>query len=538
MNHGSHDLLVAGHCSKFFGIEKEELIKRAVIFPMFLTSSYQRAGETVPREYTELETAVLTNVFKIITPSVEEAKDIIHDYQVPVEKIKVIPRGISSCMKGVKRKLDKENMKIVAIGSIKLQKNHLQNLKVLKILRERAIKIRFVLIGVVHDPEYYECLKNYIQDNKLENYVDFYHGITQQQISELLSSASFSISSSNWETFGRGIYEGFAAGLPTILSDRLCVVKNNVPEQDGVMYCENAYEMADKIQYLIENPKVYDKASGNVLHISQRFSYEAESEHLIREILFKSFEIESPFFPWELERSQEICSSRYSQCYRNGDRIRKYYRYDNRDKFYREFRYMELAYKNGNKVPKPMHFSYDSDNRKWYAESEFVPVSRMAESFHAEIYWALRKELEGLHKIRITDRDGWKVLLDEFDKALRQYSEKYQTCIQEEMDILSGLEQESFIHGDFLLKNIGKNADGYYIFDFQNSCMGPEEWDICYFLSEFERGQIEKSILFGLTKKERRLIPIILKIRIGRCLGRGESDEKLKKRLDTWERTE
>ena len=99
------DIVIAGHISKFFGMDKcgEDFWKRAIIFPMFCTSSYIRAGENVPEEYTMQEKIVLSNVAKIITPSFDEKRDLITDYNCDENKIDVVYRGRLYIMKREKK---------------------------------------------------------------------------------------------------------------------------------------------------------------------------------------------------------------------------------------------------------------------------------------------------------------------------------------------------------------------------------------------------------------------------------------------------
>ena len=133
-----YDLIIAAHCSKLFGLQNyPSVMKKAVIFPMFLTQSYQRANELVPQEYTEQERAVLNNVSQILTPSSEEKEDMIKYFSVQPEKIKVIPRGISPILKPHIRRCS--DVKMISIGSIKEQKNHIDDLRLLNILLRQVL---------------------------------------------------------------------------------------------------------------------------------------------------------------------------------------------------------------------------------------------------------------------------------------------------------------------------------------------------------------------------------------------------------------
>ena len=96
-----YDKVIIIHCSKAFGLEhlNQEQIKKVVLFPMFLSSSYKRSGETVPDEYTLLEQKVLSKMKTIITPSFVEKEDLISEYSISEQNIIIVPRAINHAIK-------------------------------------------------------------------------------------------------------------------------------------------------------------------------------------------------------------------------------------------------------------------------------------------------------------------------------------------------------------------------------------------------------------------------------------------------------
>ena len=223
-NHYKYDLIIAAHCSKLFGLgENTDIMNKSVIFPMFLTHSYLRAREEVPQEYTEQEDKILKEVSQIITPSEEEKNDIILEYGISNEKICVIPRGIN--INYIGPKIYKKEVKIVSIGSIKAQKNHLDDLKVLLNLIKYGYNATLTIIGSVYDKYILDELIDFASKNKIDNKVTYKSGLDRIELSKLLASMTIGLSNSSWETFGRGVFECLAAGLPTFVSDKLLTVK-------------------------------------------------------------------------------------------------------------------------------------------------------------------------------------------------------------------------------------------------------------------------------------------------------------------------
>ena len=95
-----------------------------------------------------------------------------------------------------------------------------------------------------------------------------------------------------------------------------------------------------------------------------------------------------------------------------------------------------------------------------------------------------------------------------------------------------GLDYKVFVHGDLLLKNIGICQDKVYLFDFQNACRGPADWDKSYILSEFP----PEFCLKYTDKKVLRFVLLILKIRIGRAVRRKSDFSDILHRLEEWGR--
>ena len=217
-NYVKYDVIITAHVSKFFGFEKYDnsFWSKTVLFPMFCTSSYVRAGENVPKEYTELESFVFSHVNKIICPSSAELLDITKDYSIDSSKIMVIPRGVNPAFSFVIRHQISPNPNIVCIGSIKKQKNNLDALRVLTLIRNNGIPAELHLVCTIQDNELYSKMLHYIETYKIEDYVHFHFELSQSEVAELLRRMDINISVSNWETFGRGIFEGISSGIPTL----------------------------------------------------------------------------------------------------------------------------------------------------------------------------------------------------------------------------------------------------------------------------------------------------------------------------------
>lgn len=282
-----YDVIVAAHISKFFGFEDypEQFWKRTVLFPMFVTSSYIRAGEEVPLAYTDLEAIVVSKVGHIIVPSKEDLMNLVSDYQIDPSKITVIYRGIDPVFVSRGNKDLNKKLHMACIGSIKKQKNNLDALRVLAILREKGIDAELTFICTIQDKVLYTDMVNYASENGLDAYVRYLFRLNQSEVATVLGEMDINISVSNWETFGRGIFEGVTAGLPTFVYSRLTCVSEICSGNPGICFAINAEDMASKILDVYKNDSLFQKMKMSLPELSARVSYHKEREALIGAII-------------------------------------------------------------------------------------------------------------------------------------------------------------------------------------------------------------------------------------------------------------
>ena len=281
-----YDTVIITHCSKAFGIEAltPEEKSKIIVFPMYLSKSYERSGELVPKEYIDNEKQALLCANKILTPSDSEKQDMIEFFGVENEKIKVIPRGYSSNIKASDKKISFP-VEFLYIASIKEQKNTVEAITLLKELNEQGINARLHLAGSYQNDSILNECKKYIEENRLCDKVIFHGVLSQLELAKLIGSSHINISVSNWETFGRGIFEGMAGGLPTVAFSRLECVKQYVNDGCGISFVDSHSDFLEVLIKLCTNWEYYEKQSKKA-HLSVEYLSEAnERERLIKELI-------------------------------------------------------------------------------------------------------------------------------------------------------------------------------------------------------------------------------------------------------------
>lgn len=282
----NYDSIIITHCSKAFGIEtlSEEIQRRIILFPMYLSPSYERSGENPPPEYTEAERKALAAASRILTPSISEKNDLIRCFGVDDKKIKVLPRGISSYIRPAVKTVGK-SVKLLYIASVKEQKNTSEAIVLLNELCAKGVNAELHLAGGFQNDDILTECRRYIDYNDLNDRVIFHGVLSQKELAQLINDVHINISVSNWETYGRGIYEGMAGALPTVVYDRLECVRQYVRNGKGIRFVKDRDGFLSELMLLCDAPLYYKKQAEAAVKSVEYLSEENEKKRLIEELI-------------------------------------------------------------------------------------------------------------------------------------------------------------------------------------------------------------------------------------------------------------
>ena len=239
-----------------------ELSDKIILFPMMLTPSYIASSESVPQFYTEKERNSLFKIGKIITPSCYEKEQITKFYNIPASKVVTIPRYVSDTFtNNIHSVSHPKECVICYVASIKKQKQNRLALELLNVLCNQGIDAKLKMVGPIHDQDVYIDLMDYISKNNLENKFNHYGTISKAEIDSLYSKATFGISVSLCETFGRSVMEGLTSGLPMLVMNEIACLKTASSSTAGFIHVNTIEEMASSIIMLMNNPDYYKELS-------------------------------------------------------------------------------------------------------------------------------------------------------------------------------------------------------------------------------------------------------------------------------------
>jgi glycosyltransferase involved in cell wall biosynthesis len=147
---------------------------------------------------------------------------------------------------------------ILSVGRISLQKGF-------DILIKSFQKVHLIhndwqlrIVGPIVDQEYYDYLKNIVNNYNLEKSVIFVGEKMGDDLENEYNNASIFCLLSRYESFGTVRSEAIAHGLPMITSEAGCGI---VYEKYGsiIVPIENTLKPAEAMKKLIENPKLREE---------------------------------------------------------------------------------------------------------------------------------------------------------------------------------------------------------------------------------------------------------------------------------------
>lgn len=190
---------------------------------------------------------------------------------LPQHKTIRVYNGIDFSKEYSKLKPNNNFVNLCLVGVISEQKNQLDALKALKILVHQH-EVKNVILNLIGGSqfEYLNKIKNYIEENQLDNFVKF-HGHSSN-VHELLPSMDIGLMCSRDEAFGRVTIEYMLHKMPVIASNSGANQELVKDSENGFIYpIYNVSKLAELILWYVQNPaknqndgyKAYEYAKQN-----------------------------------------------------------------------------------------------------------------------------------------------------------------------------------------------------------------------------------------------------------------------------------
>jgi len=176
-----------------------------------------------------------------------------------------------------KYSLDLEDKFLIYIGRLGKEKNLEFLLQVIKLIKDKRVKLLIIGDG----PEKENLIKK-AKQLKIAQRVIFLGYLPRKIIPYALQSSDIFVFTSKTETQGLVLLEAEASKKPIIaLNDAVIeeFVQNNY---NGFITEPDIHQFAQKIDYLLNNPKIYQKFANNSYKIAQRYSASKQAKKLVK----------------------------------------------------------------------------------------------------------------------------------------------------------------------------------------------------------------------------------------------------------------
>jgi len=190
-----------------------------------------------------------------------------------------------------KRFLRKNNdFTIIFVGNLIYMKGVQVILRSIPLIKNKIKNLKFKIIG---DGKYKYNLMNLTQKLKISKNVIFLGRVDEEKkYEELLKGNLFINSSIFFESFCISNFEAMCTGLPIIASNLGANKEFIINGVNGYLYNYGDHkDLANKILWIYDNPKLLNKISVNNLNKAKKFSINAKMEKLLniyKEILTKN----------------------------------------------------------------------------------------------------------------------------------------------------------------------------------------------------------------------------------------------------------
>ena len=187
---------------------------------LLLQSHYHRFGQSSLRHSLlklyryGLNSMIFSRVDLVIANSAYEAKILYEDFHT-YGKVALIPEGIDVDEVKRMRRSPVEPERILYVGALKRYKNVDSILKGFRRLIAKGDKnFRLIIVG---EGSEFKFLTNLAYSLGIENYVEWKHGLSRQQVLNEYAKASVLIMLSPLESFSRVVFEALLIGVPTVV---------------------------------------------------------------------------------------------------------------------------------------------------------------------------------------------------------------------------------------------------------------------------------------------------------------------------------
>lgn len=248
-----------------------------------ITKSWVRNYQLNKRIQQSLEGMKFATIVNVSNPS---DKEILIENGIDPNKIIIQPYGLTlarqEAFKSARKEHTDENIYIAFVGSFDKRKGAVEFPHIIRSITKKFPQVKFKLFGVLGMFPTAQSIYNYLGED-LKSKVLIQERYQPKDLPNLLSDCTLGIFPSHLESFGFGVLEMMAMGIP--------VVGYNSPGLSMLIPKEllvergNAKLLIERISDLINNPEKIKTLKMKCLDQTDNFIYETQENHSIKAYL-------------------------------------------------------------------------------------------------------------------------------------------------------------------------------------------------------------------------------------------------------------
>lgn len=178
----------------------------------------------------------------------------------------------------VKYRIKKDDKVLVCTGRIAEEKNLTFLLNSFKILSNSNPRLKLLLVGGGMQIEYFQ---NLIKELGLAGKAMITDFVSYQEMPKYLALADLYVTASKSEVHPLTVLEGMAAGLPMIIVKAPGTGDIVTDGLDGLVAKDDQKDFTDKIDYLLNDRKLYKKLSAGAKKTAEKYSIASTTKRLL-----------------------------------------------------------------------------------------------------------------------------------------------------------------------------------------------------------------------------------------------------------------
>jgi glycosyltransferase involved in cell wall biosynthesis len=172
-------------------------------------------------------------------------------------------------------------------GGIRKRRGIFEILSAVKILHNKGIHSKTLLIGHIHDPGLEREIYNFIQEHDLMNAIEIKQVVPYQQIHEFYEGSKIGLAIFNDEKVNRlimpiKIFEYIVFGLPVITSNFGHMKEITEENKTGILVDpHNYYQIAETMESLLTNSELYNRIYSDCVHSANKFNWSVMEKKIV-----------------------------------------------------------------------------------------------------------------------------------------------------------------------------------------------------------------------------------------------------------------